>query len=173
MNWEILGIATMGILLYMLFFPKRRSRRGKLALTININGIKITSKQMALSLTTTQFVKATLQPQDAKGRPARVEEGSVQWSSSDESVFTVEPDPNDPLSAIITSVGEGTGQLDYSADADLDNDIQTISGFAAVEVIPPQAVGFGIVFGTPEEKPEEPTEPTEPTEPEEPETPTV
>lgn len=108
---------------------------------------------MAVSITTTQQVSGTLQPVDAKGKPASVEAGTVKFSSSDEAVFTVEQDPSNELSVKVVAVGPGTAQLNYSADADLGEGVKTIEGFTAIEVLPASAVGFGLNFGTPEEQP--------------------
>lgn len=107
---------------------------------------------MALTLTTTQFVEGTLQPVDAKGNPAPVEAGSVLFTSSDESIFTVEKGEENELQLTITAVGIGTAQLNYSADADLGEGVTTISGFTAIEVVAAEAVGFGISFGEPQEQ---------------------
>lgn len=109
---------------------------------------------MAVTLTTTQQVTGTLAPVDKKGNPAPVDEGSVEITSSDDSVFTVERDENDEKKFKLVAKGPGTAQLDYSADADMGDGVVEISGFTAVEVLPAQAVGFGIQFGEPEEQPE-------------------
>ena len=107
---------------------------------------------MALTLTTTQLVEGTLQPVDAKGNPAPVEAGSILFSSSDESVFTIERDAENESKMTVIAVGIGVAQLNYSADADLGEGVTTISGFTAVEVIAAEAVGFGISFGEPQEQ---------------------
>lgn len=127
--------------------------RPKLLLNLNLENFKIKGEIMALSLTSTQFATGTLQPVDSKGRPAKVEAGSVVFTSSDESVFVVTQDPTNELGLTITAVGEGTAQLDYSADADLGEGVVTISGFTAIEVLPALAVGFGISFSAPQEQP--------------------
>lgn len=123
-----------------------------LFLVVTIEDFKIKSTHMALTLTTTQFAEATLEPQDRRGRPAPVEAGSVSFTSSDESVFTVEEDPTNELKVKITAVGEGVAQLDYTADADLGEGVVSISGFAAIEVLPASAVGFGVSFGAAQEQ---------------------
>lgn len=132
---------------------KKRKNKPYLLLSLLIDQIKIKGKIMAASITTTQQVTGTLQPVDAKGKPASVEVGTVRFSSSDQSVFTVEQDPTNELSVKVVAVGPGTAQLDYSADADLGEGIKTIEGFTAIEVLPASAVGFGLAFGAPEEQP--------------------
>lgn len=107
---------------------------------------------MALTLTSTQFVTGTLEPQDKRGHSAPVDEGTVTFSSSDESVFIVEQSQENQLEVTITAVGEGVAQLTYSADADLGDGVVTISGFTAVEVLPALAAGFGISFGEAQEQ---------------------
>lgn len=132
---------------------KKRKNKPYLLLSLIIDQIKIKGKIMAASITTTQQVTGTLQPVDAKGKPASVEVGTVHFSSTDQSVFTVEQDPTNELSVKVVAVGPGTAQLDYSADADLGEGVKTIEGFTAIEVLPSSAVGFGLAFGTPEEQP--------------------
>lgn len=130
----------------------RLKREPKLLLNLTLENFKIKGEIMALSLTSTQFATGTLQPVDSKGRPASVEPGSVVFTSSDPSVFIVEQDPLNELAIIVTAIGEGTAQLDYSADADLGAGIVSISGFTAIEVLPALAVGFGLTFSTPQEQ---------------------
>ena len=133
---------------------KRGRKAARLLLELKFENNKIKGDIMAVSLTSTQFVEGTLQPVDAKGRPAQVDEGTVEFTSSDPNVFVVEEDPSDQLKVRITAVGEGVAELRYSADADLDDgETVTIEGFTAVEVLPALAVGFGIVFGAPQEQP--------------------
>lgn len=126
--------------------------KGELLLMIKHNSLTIKGKIMAVSMTSTQFVEGVLQAVDSKGRPAQVQPGSVVFESSDEDVFTVEQDASDPLKIKLIAVGEGTAQLDYSADADLGDGVTTIEGFTAVEILPAMAVGFGLTFSAPQEQ---------------------
>lgn len=153
----IMGFITATTVYVCVDKVRKKKSKPQLLLVLSNNDIKIKGKIMAISLTSTQFVEGVLQPVDRKGRPAKVQPGSVDYSSSDENVFTVTEDPNDETKLIITAVSEGTGQLDYSADADLGDGVVTISGFTAVEVLPASAVGFGITFGTPQEQGSEST----------------
>jgi hypothetical protein len=148
----IMGLITATTVYVCVNKGNKKKRKPRLLLLLSTNDIKIKGDIMAISLTSTQFVEGVLQPVDRKGRPAKVQPGSIDYSSSDENVFTVTEDPNDETKLIITAVGEGTGQLDYSADADLGDGVVTISGFTAVEVLPASAVGFGLVVGTPQEQ---------------------
>lgn len=127
--------------------------KGKLLLSLKHDYITIKGEIMAVSMTSTQFVEGTLQAVDSKGRPAKVQEGSITFTSSDEAIFTVEQDPNDPFKVKLVAVGEGIAQLDYSADADLGEGVSTIEGFTAVEVLPAMAIGFGaMTFSAPQEQ---------------------
>lgn len=137
---------------------RRKRKKGKLLMEFRFENNKIKGDIMAVSLTSTQFVEGTLQPVDSKGRPAQVDENSVEYTSSNPDVFVVEEDPNDQLKVRITAVGEGVAELRYSADADLDDgETVTIEGFTAVEVLPAMAIGFGISFGQPQEQPNQPS----------------
>jgi hypothetical protein len=116
-------------------------------ITITINFTKITTtKIMALELKPGQFIDVEISPVDRKGSPAVIEEGSVVFSSTNESVFTIQEDPTNELKARIVSVGVGVATLSYSFDADLDdNEVRTIEGFSAVEVTPEEAQAVGFV----------------------------
>jgi uncharacterized protein YjdB len=89
---------------------------------------------------------------DAKGAAAQVQDGSVKWTSSDETVATVTQDAADPLKAVIVAGLPGTAQVNVSADADLGDGIATIAAPALdVTVLAGQAVALGsIATGTPE-----------------------
>lgn len=85
------------------------------------------------------------------GNPATVD-GVPAWSVSDATVLTLEVAP-DGLSAVITTAGPlGTAQVSVSADADLGEGIETITGVLDVEVRAARAVTVGISAGTPEPK---------------------
>lgn len=113
------------------------------------NQTQLIGKIMAISLVPNQAVVVELPTVDRKGNPAKVE--SIVFTSSDEAVFTVVQDAENPLKATITSIAVGVAQLDYKADADLTvGEDRFIEGFTAIEVQPEEAVGFGaIIVGTP------------------------
>lgn len=93
-------------------------------------------------------------PVDSKGNQTTVEKGSVSFSSSDESVFVVEEDPEDEMKFKIVGKGPGVAQLTATADADLGEGVKEITGFSAVEVLPGEAVGFApIFFSVPTDQP--------------------
>lgn len=121
-------------------------------LELNINKLKIKGKITMVTLTATQFVEGTLNVVDRLGNPSQVEAGTVVITSSDETVCLVNRIDANELAFIIESVGPGVAQINYSADADLGEGIETIAGFTGVEVTPAHAVGFGITFGEPQER---------------------
>ncbi len=103
---------------------------------------QIKGQIMAITLETAQEVTVEFSALDRRGKAASVESATI--TSSDEAVFTVTQDADNPLKAVVRSVGAGVAQLDISADADLDDDeTTTITDFLAVEVKNPEAVGFG------------------------------
>lgn len=138
----------------LLAWLKHRPAGGRLMLRLITNQINITGDITLLSLKSTQFaVSGEIQAVDRLGNPAQVEAGSVNFSSSDESVFRAEQDPENEKIVKVVAVGPGVAQLDYSADADLGEGVVTITGFTGVEVTPAQAVGFsGLSFGEPQEQ---------------------
>lgn len=154
MEKTVFAFGVLCLICLVVLGTQRRRRRKPLKpiFTITINSITVKSTNMAVSFYPGQSVEGTLQPLDRKGNPANVEAGSVRFTSSDESIFTVESDPTNELKVKLVAVAPGVAQLNYSADADLDlgeGEVRTIEGFAAVEVLPEEAVGFGIQFSEP------------------------
>lgn len=118
-----------------------------------------TEKDNAMQqLTDTQQVSVAVSATTKRGRPAQVHD--VVFSSSDENVATVEADADDASKALVKAVGEGTAQINVSADADLGEGVTTIHGALDVTVIPSQATQLALQTGTPEEQ-GEPAEPAE------------
>lgn len=144
-----------GLFLYVLYaklFPKNKVDLSGIYVTFEIQSFKFKSKFMAATLTDTEKLPGTLQTVNKKGQPTPVEDGTVDYSSSNEAVFTVTEDPNDETKFTVVGVGAGTAQLNYSADADRGEGVVTITGFTDITVTPAQATGFNVTFGTPEEQ---------------------
>lgn len=156
-------IASVSIAVYffaqlMLCQEKKEDKSGiYVSFTIPNSFITLKSKFMSVVLSDTQFIEGQVQTVNKKGRPAPIQTGSIEYSSSNEAVATVTEDPNDETKFAIKAVGAGTTQINYSADADLGEGVVPISGFTDVEVTPAQATGFNVTFGEPQEQ--EPTEP--------------
>lgn len=125
----------------------------RLVLTVTYpDGTKLEDVKM-FSMTDSQQVVASVQPVTAKGKPAQVQSGSVEWSSSNPGVITVTEDPSNELSALIVAGAPGIAQVTFSADADLGEGVVPISGVADVEVTASAATGFDVKFGAPTEQP--------------------
>lgn len=148
----IAALIAIVVLMVGIFIRYRPRKKGRLLLTLFLT-IKIKGQFMALTLTTVQQVKGQVNPVDRQGNPAKVEAGTVNYSSSDESVAVVEEDPDDETKFTVIAKGVGVAQITAEADADLGEGVKTISTFAAVEVLPEGAVGFGFTFAEPEDQP--------------------
>lgn len=107
---------------------------------------------MSVTLSEVQFVEGQVTPTNRLGGPAKVESGSVEFSSSDPSIATVEESVDDETKFRVVAHSPGVCQIDISADADLGEGVETISGFVGVEVLPEKATGFGVTFGTPQDQ---------------------
>lgn len=167
----IIGALLVGWILYTLTrkcccccqcqqTPEEPIENEEILLKVFINDyLKVKGKNMAVSLSIYQEVNGQISLVDRKGNPAQPEAGSVSFSSSDESVFIVEEDPSNESKFKIIAQGVGVAQLNFSADADLDEDeVRTIEGFAAVEVLPEEAVAFAeAVFEAPVDQEESTT----------------
>ena len=92
-----------------------------------------------------KFIATWPTPLDKGGNEAKVQEGSVEFSSDDESVATAEPDPDSgPYSAIVRTTNKvGATAIKIKADADLGEGVKSIEGMLAVEVTAGEATGFG------------------------------
>ena len=105
---------------------------------------------MAIILTDTQKVAASIQPVDAKGNPALVD-GIPTWSVSDPELLLLVV-ASDGMSATIFTVGKlGNGQVVVESDADLGEGFIPLQGILDVTVVAGQAVALNIVTGLPEE----------------------
>jgi hypothetical protein len=106
---------------------------------------------MAFILADTKKVSASVSFVDAKGNAASVQ-GEPAWSSSDETIATVTADAGG-MSATIVAVGPlGMAQISVSADADLGDGVQTVTGLADIEVQASQAVAASLTLGEPSDQ---------------------
>lgn len=103
---------------------------------------------MAVVFKANQFANFQVAPVNRKGQPAKVQEGTVEYSSPDPSVV-VEEDPTDETKFKVTTSADEitesrTVDIPVSADADLGDGIKTITSILTVVLEPDGAVGFGI-----------------------------
>jgi len=129
------------------------------------------SEENAMRITVDQQLPFQVNPLTARGRAAVID-GEVTFTSSDETIATVEI--TGPTSGKIIPTGKpGLVQITARFDADLDEGVREVVSTAAVEIVEAEATSGVIEFGEPEEPLPEPTpeEPTPPTE--EPTPPTV
>lgn len=103
-----------------------------------------------LKLTSTQQCSMQITPIDAKGHATTVQAGSVEWTSSNDTVVTVTENSGDETKAMAVSVAPGTATIQVTADADLGTGVVPIVGTLDIEVMPGQAVSVTIAPGTPE-----------------------
>lgn len=103
-----------------------------------------------LKLTTSQKCSMQITPVDAKGYPTTVQAGSVEWTSSNDTIVMVTEDATDETKAVAVSVAPGTTTVQVTADADLGAGVVPIVGTLEIEVLPGQAVSVTIAPGTPE-----------------------
>lgn len=108
-------------------------------------------KIMATTMTTIDQFTVTVQPVDAKGNPAPVE--NPEWLTNNTDVLSLVPSV-DGMSCIVKAVGiPGAGTVQFSADADMGAGVTLIAGTLDVEVGPAQAVSVVLVPGPVEVQP--------------------
>ena len=110
-------------------------------------------------LTDLQKVFTSFIVKDKMENPAPID-GIPTWSVSDPNLLQVVP-TEDGLGCQVYTVGPlGKGQVIVTADADLGEGVEPITGTLNVQVIGSKAVAIGVNVGTPEprELPEPPTE---------------
>lgn len=104
-----------------------------------------------LVLTDVQKVSLSISPVSAAGNPASID-GVPTWSTSDDTVLTLEV-AEDGLSAVALTTGKlGTAQVSVVADADLGEGVKELTGVLDVEVKASEAVSLELNAGTPENK---------------------
>jgi hypothetical protein len=104
-----------------------------------------------LILTDAQEVDLAIKPLDRKGKPAQVD-GIPEWTSSDPTIAKVTP-LEDGLSAVVAATDNlGSVQIRVTADADLGEGVEPITGTLDLEIAGGKAVSLGIIAGTPREQ---------------------
>ena len=149
----VLCLAAFIFSRYVKFISRREKSRSDARIQFILsfhNQIQITTANFMARINNLQTISVELKPLNRKGGAAQVQAGSVQWSSSDESVATISVDPENELKATVTAVGLGVAQIMVSADADLDEgETRTIEGSGAIEVVAAEAETFEVTFGEP------------------------
>lgn len=145
----VLGVAVGIVVGYAMWRRRKRASNFVFAyLGTDFNYPQVKSNVMAIIFKPNQFARVQIQPVDRKGNTAKVEPGSVDYSSPDPS-FTVEEDPNDETILKITSSSEAITEsksvdIAVSADADTGSGVKTINGIITAVLEPEMAAGFGI-----------------------------
>ena len=111
-------------------------------------GLIVEGRITLMVLTDTQQTSITFgQPLDKKGKPAKVQPGSVTFSIDQPDAATVTQDANDPFTATVVAgnpTADGSpATITISADADLGEGVKTITGLEPLIVTSGEAVGFG------------------------------
>ncbi len=111
-------------------------------------GLIVEGRITLMVLTDTQQASITFgQPVDKKGKPAKVQPGSVVFSIDQPDAATVTQDTNDPFTATVVAgnpTAEGSpATITISADADLGDGVKTITGVEPLIVTSGEAAGFG------------------------------
>lgn len=129
------------------------------------HGISITGEIYMIELREGQSVILTAEPKTAGGHPAAYEKGSAVWTSSDPSIATVEPLPDNELQGRVKGVdGSQNGSVVIRLEADGDPDAEQTRpciGTETATVTQGEAFTFGLSAG--EVKDEEPIQDTNPT----------
>lgn len=107
---------------------------------------------MATILKDDQQVTASVEYVDRRGHPADVDE-APSWSSSDETILTVTPDPDGMSALIVAAGGIGSAQITVTADADLGDGVKPLTAVGDFEVLAGEAFAGNFVVGTPENQP--------------------
>jgi hypothetical protein len=110
--------------------------------TLRYGGFSITARgnDMAYTLAADMQVHCQVAYVDGNGNPAKVD-GDVRWSSSDETIVTVEVDAADSTKALVRAMGEvGQVQVIAAADADLGEGVRELITPVDVDVVAGEAV---------------------------------
>ncbi len=102
---------------------------------------------MALVLSVIQKVGLSLQPVDAEGNPALVED--VRWAVANPEVATLIVS-DDNLTAELIANTVGSTQVSVQVDAHIGEGVNVLVGSLDVQVVAAEAVSITIVAGSPE-----------------------
>ena len=94
-----------------------------------------------------QKVLLTIEPVDAKGKPAKLD-GVPVWAGSDDTVVTIVP-ASDGLSAVASGVTPGTARVVVTADADLGSGVTPLTGSLDFNITGGQAASLTITAAAP------------------------
>lgn len=95
---------------------------------------------------------------DSKGSPAAVD-GFPTWTSSNEAVFTVQADADNPFQAKITIQGRGMAQLKAVSDVDLGEGTEELTTLGDIEIVSGKAVAGTFQISMTPKAPPAPLEP--------------
>ena len=101
-----------------------------------------------LQLTDSQKARVSVSAVDKKGQAAEVQ--GVKFSSSDETIATVE-DNGDGSASIVAGL-PGTCQIQVTADADMGDGDTEITGTLDLTVVAGSAATINVTAGAPEEQ---------------------
>lgn len=129
-------------------------KRRLLFTKISVEGIEIKGRINMVKMEPGQSVTFTAEPEDRRGKPAKIEVGSAEWSfvgqdadgNDASSSVTVTENPDNELSATLTSGDtELTGTLTLRADGDPNQD-ETVEVIATASIIvaPGNVVAFAL-----------------------------
>lgn len=98
------------------------------------------------SITVDQELELSIEPQDSRGNPARVD-GDPVWTVGDESVLQLLPGAT-PFRKIVRGVGPiDASVVTVTVDADLGEGVKPLSGTLAIAVVPGEASSLAITAG--------------------------
>jgi hypothetical protein len=101
-----------------------------------------------LTLKDTEQVSLTLDPRDARGNPAPVE--NARWTVSDPTILALTANG---LQATVLAVGPtGSARVTVTVDAKIGAEQKDLVGMLDVDVVAGEAVSVGIAAGTPVEQ---------------------
>jgi hypothetical protein len=115
---------------------------GKRTITIYHSGIKVTAEgdHVMYTLAIGFQVKMQVAYFDSAGNPATVD-GNVLWTSSDDDLASVTPDPDDSTIVTVASLSQlGQVQITATADADLGAGKRQLITTADIEIVAGEAV---------------------------------
>jgi hypothetical protein len=124
------------------FIVEESVSRAGAFVTLNFGAFTVTARgdDMAYTLPDGNKVKVKISYVDNQGNPAKVD-GDVAWSSSDDTIATVQADGADTSNAVVSASGTiGQVQIAARADADLGEGVRELITTMDVEVVAGEAV---------------------------------
>jgi hypothetical protein len=141
----------------LLKFLRHQRKKRATRIAVYEDGCESEVVDMGKPLSNTDVRRLVLVPKNEKDKVDSIQKGTMKAVSTDDAIAAVALDPQDELQALITPAdgAQGLVTFTFTADADMGEGVQEISGEYSCEVVDQMATIIQVEEG--EDLPKEPT----------------